>query len=185
MQIDQPADLRNSLSLSSIRRDEPRIRFCLFRPSTSSGHPCLLYILPARSRARRPTRMHASFTQVFSSHVMGCVPLVRLSRPFATRVNPSRGHLWPFQSARTFSTRITSRIPVNLSRLAHPVRHLWGQQQPRARLPPQTFADEQEEAIKANLLETAYRGGQPGDMMLRCNAFTLYFPPTFATDHKL
>ncbi|KAF9653724.1 Mg2+ transporter protein cora-like protein [Thelephora ganbajun] len=61
-----------------------------------------------------------------------------------------------------------SRIPVNLSPIAHPVRHLWGTQQPRSRLPLQVFTDEQEEAIKANLLETAYKGRQPGDMMLRC-----------------
>ena len=69
--------------------------------------------------------------------------------------------------------------------MAHPVRHLWGSQQPRARLPPQGFTDEQEEAIKANLLETAYKGRQPGDMMLRCNVSAAHFPQAFAIDHKL
>ena len=66
-------------------------------------------------------------------------------------------------------------MPINLPRLAPPVRHLWGSQRPRVRLPSQVFADEQEEAIKANLLETAYKGRQPGDMMLRCN-FSSYIP---------
>ena len=113
--------------------------------------------------------MHASFTQIFSSHVMGRVPLVRFSRPFATNVNSYLGHLSPSQSARTLPTRMTTRKPANLSRLAHPARHLWGSQQPRVRLPLQGFTDEQEEAIKANLLETAYKGRQPGDLMLRCN----------------
>ena len=113
--------------------------------------------------------MHASVTQIFSSHVMGRVPLVRFSRPFTARVNPYMGHLSSYQSTRDFSVRMTSRIPTNLSHLPHPVRHLWGPQQPRARHPLQGFTDAQEEAIKANLLETAYKGRQPGDMMLRCN----------------
>lgn len=71
---------------------------------------------------------------------------------------------------------MTTRRPANLSRLAHPVRHLWGSQQPRVRHPLQAFTDEQEEAIKANLLETAYKGRQPGDMMLRCNVSRRTFP---------
>lgn len=130
--------------------------------------------------------MHASFTQVFSSHVMGRVPLARFSRPFTARVNSSWGHLSPAQLTRTLSARMTSRIPVNLSHLHHPVRHLWNSQQPRARLPLQVFTDAQEEAIRANLLETAYKGRQPGDMMLRCNvSLPPHFPQTFSTDRKL
>ena len=114
--------------------------------------------------------MHASFTHTFSSHVMGCVPLVRFSRPFTTAVNLFQGHLSLAQSTRAPSFRMTSRIPINLSRLALPVRHLWGSQQPRVRLLPlQVFPDDQEEVIKANLLEVAYKGRQPSDMMLRCN----------------
>ena len=61
------------------------------------------------------------------------------------------------------------RTPVNLSHLPHPVRHFWGSQQPQARPPLQVLTNAQEEAIKASLLETAYKGRQPGDMMLRCN----------------
>ena len=113
--------------------------------------------------------MHASFTQILSRHVMGHAPLVRFSRSFATRDIPHRGHLSSSQSARALSTRMINRSPTNLSPLAHPVRRLWGSQQPRARLPLQGFTDEHEESIKGNLLETASKGRQPGDMMLRCN----------------
>lgn len=119
--------------------------------------------------------MHASVTQIFS-HVMGHAPLVRFSRPFATRANLYQGHLSPPKPARVLLTLMTSRNPVYLSRLAHPVRHLWGSQKPRGRLPLQVFTDEQEEAIKANLLETAYKGRQPGDLMLRCNVSHTLFP---------
>lgn len=121
--------------------------------------------------------MHASFTQIFSSHVMGRVPLVRFSKSFTSRANPSQGHLSLSHLTRALSLRVTSRIPINLSRLDLPVRCLWGSQQPRLRLPSQVRADEQEEAIRANLLEVAYKGRQPGDMMLRCNVL-----PMFPTD---
>lgn len=120
--------------------------------------------------------MHASSTRIFSNNVMGRVPLVRFSRSFTTRVNPSQGHLLSSHLARVLSLRMCSRTPINLSRLVLPVRHLWGSQQPRVRLPSQMLADEQEEAIKANLLETAYKGRQPGDMMLKCNALP-HIPP--------
>lgn len=63
---------------------------------------------------------------------------------------------------------MSSRIPINLSRPTLPVRYLWGSRPPRPRFPFQEFADEQEEAIRANLLDLAYKGRQPGDMMLRC-----------------
>ena len=122
--------------------------------------------------------MHASFTLIFSSHVMGRVPLARFSRSSVAKVNPSRGHLSSTQSTRTLFTRVAGRSPVNLLHLPHPVRHLWGTQQPRARLPLQVFTDTQEEAIKASLLETAYKGRQPGDMMLRCNMFSHTVLPT-------
>jgi hypothetical protein len=114
-------------------------------------------------------RMHASFTQTLSSHVMGRVPLVRFSRSFTTRINPSQGHLSPFRLARALSFRMTSRIPINSPLPTIPVRHLWNWKQSRSRIPSQVIADEREEAIKANLLELAYKGRQPGDMMLRCN----------------
>jgi hypothetical protein len=113
--------------------------------------------------------MHVSFTRIFSNNVMGRVPLVRFSSSFTTRANPSQGHLSSSHLARIISLRMSSRNPINLPPLAVPVRHLWGSQPPRVRLPLQAFADEQEEAIKSNLLETAYKGRQPGDMMLRCN----------------
>lgn len=113
--------------------------------------------------------MHVSFIQILSSNVMGRVPLARFSRSLTTRVNPFQGHLLPSHLARLLSLRMSSRIPINSPRLVLPVRHLWGSQQPRVRPPSQVFADEQEEAIKGKLLEIAYKGRQPGDMMLRCN----------------
>ena len=185
LQISQPADLRNGFdSLPSAATNPhplPVSSGCRRRADT----PRLLRTLSAYSRARRPTRMHAPFTQVFSSHVMGRVPLVRFSRPFAARVNPSQGHLSSIQSTRAISARVTSPIPVNLSHLLHPVRYLWSRQQHRPRS-LQGFADAEEAAIRVGILETVHKGRQPGDMMLRCNCLSSpRLPQTSAIDHEL
>lgn len=186
LQISQPADLRNGIS--TLFRLPRRIRSSIALPgSASSGSrrradTTVCSNPPACSRARRPTRMHASFTQIFSNHVMGRAPLVRFSRSSAARVNPFRGHLSSTQSTRIISTRMARRTPVNLSHLPHPVRHFWGSQQPQARSPLQVLTNAQEDAIKASLLETAYKGRQPGDMMLRCNVSPHATSPTGLCD---